>query len=257
MDRGREIKSLLEALSAHPYDPIKKINNIKKDEDWARDEARGAAQRYIYGNFIDSIMWSSFSVEFGLLVKLDKVLSDAEKKVVPKPFTLGRMIEWACAFSVLDDKTIGPAKEVLKLRNVHIHGSNFISALVISYQSSLASVEATGVNIETIEKGFQFLEGQIPKEVLPSLTQGYKPYEVVEAFKMIKSLSTFEWCVDRRSIKSTKKEADTLINNVKSSFLYGNFERFRIYSQPNYLLKERALRVIKNAEKVLIGIKII
>jgi len=254
--RGREIESLLEALSKYPFDAVKKIKNIRENADLARDEIRGAAQRYIYGNFVDSIICSCFSVEFGLIVKLDEVLSDVEKRVVPKPFTLGRIITWASAFSILDDKSKTAAKEIQRLRNTHIHGSNFIAALIHSYQSHFESMKIAGVDIETIEQDLDLLQAFIPDKALAPLLGGYEPSEIVEAFKTIQSLSTFEWCADERAIKQVKKEVGKIISDVKSSFLRRDVEKLQMYFQ-DYLLKERSLKAIRNAQMVLESIDLL
>ena len=251
--RGREIKSLLETLSKYPFHPIKKIKNIKEDADLVREEIRGAVQRYIYGHFVDSIIWSCFSVEFGLIVKLNEILSDVEKKVVPKPFTLGRIIRWASAFSILDDKSLKAAREIQKLRNIHIHGSNFIAALILSYRSNL---KMAGVDIDTIKQGLDLFQAVIPKDALRSLLIGYDPPEIIEAFKTIQSLSTFEWCADEGAISSMKREVDRVITDVRSSFLSGHLEEIQKYSQ-DYILHERALRALKNAQIVLESIGIL
>ncbi len=256
LERGRELRGLLEVLSKYPFDPVKKIKNIRENEDLPRDEIRGASQRYIYGNFVDSIIWSCFSIEFGLLVRLDDALSDTEKKVVPKPFTLARIIEWAHSFSVLDEKSRNAAKEILKLRNTHIHGSNFIAALILSYQSSLRSMEKVGIGVEVIERGLDVISALMPKGAPSSLLGRYEPSEIVEAFKTIQSLSIFEWCADKKAIKEVEKEVDNIIANVTSDLLQGKAEKLRKYDE-DYLLRERALRAIRNAQKVLEAINIL
>jgi len=130
LERGREIKEVLEHLSRYPFDPICRIKNIKENKDLARDEIRGSVQRYIYGNYLDSIFFSCFSVEFGLLIRLNEILSEDEKKRAPKPFTLAKIISWANTHSILDQKHTKIARRILQIRNAHIHGPNFVSALI-------------------------------------------------------------------------------------------------------------------------------
>lgn len=263
LERGREIKEMIEDLSKYPYDPVNKFRNLKKNEDLPREELRGAVQRYIYGNFLDSILYSCFSVEFALLVKLDKILSEKEKKSMSKSFTLGRIIDWASpptkknpnGKSIIKDKTIRAAKRILKLRNMHIHSSNFISGVILGYKSIIESAKKAGVSPDTIEKGFELFK-MLPEEIQPLLTR-YKPSDVIEAFKNIQSLSNFEWCSNKKLLKSTKREVKALVEDLASSFLKGNFEKLNTYFQEDYLLKKRALTALKNASLILRDIGIL
>lgn len=256
LERGREIREILESLSKYPFDRIKKFKNIRENEDLARDEMRGAAQRYIYGHFVDSIIWSCFSVEFGLLVRLDELLPDIEKKRVPKPFTLGKIINWAYAFSILDDASKKAAKEILKLRNVHIHGSNFISALILSYKGNLEFLEGVGVSVEIIEQGLGLFSEIFPEEAMRPFLRHYEPSDIAEALKAIQSLSSFEWCADKRRIGSVKRELDKMITNIVSNLLQGDSEKLREL-QEDYFLKVRALRSLRYAHIVLKKIEIL
>jgi hypothetical protein len=263
LERGREIKAILEDLSKYPYDPINKFRNLRNNEDLPRDELRGAVQRYIYGNFLDSILYSCFSVEFALLVKLDKILSEKEKKSVPKPFTLGRIINWVSppnknnpnGKSIIKGKTISAAKRILKLRNMHIHSSNFISGAILGYKSVIESAQKTGINPDTIEKGFELLK-MLPETVQLFLTR-YKPSDVTEAFRNIQLLSSFEWCSDSNLLKSTKREVKAIVENTALSILQGNYEKLAVYFQEDYLLKKRALTALKNASSILRDVQIL
>jgi len=214
LKRGREIEGILEDLSQYPYDPINKFRNIQKNEDLPREEFRGAVQRYIYGQFVDSIIYSCFSVEFALLVKLDEILSQREKNRVPKPFTFGRIIDWASLPSkknpngkgLIRDREKSAAKRILRLRNMHIHSSNFISGVILSYKSIIELTKRTGLTPDTIKNGFELLK-LLPEDFQPLLTR-YNPSDVIEAFKNIPSLSSFEWCSNRSLLRSTKKEVE-------------------------------------------------
>lgn len=257
LKRGREIEGILEDLSKYPYDPINKFRNIQKNEDLPREEFRGAVQRYIYGQFVDSIIYSCFSVEFALLVQLDGILSEEEKKRVPKPFTLGRIIDWASlpgeknpyGKGLIRDGTKNAAKRILELRNTHIHSSNFISGVILSYKSIIELAKRAGVSPDTIESGFELLK-LLPKDAQLLLTQ-YKPSDVIEAFKNIPSLSSFEWCSNKRLLRSTKEEIEAIVENTAASILQGNLEKLSMFLQENYLLKRRALRALKDAFLIL------
>jgi hypothetical protein len=263
LERGREIKEMLEDLSKYPYDPVNKFRNLRNNEDLPREELRGAVQRYIYGNFLDSILYSCFSIEFALLVKLDKALSEKEKKSVPKPFTLGRIINWSSppskknpnGKSIIKGKTISAAKRILKLRNMHIHSSNFISGVILCYKSIIEGAQKTGVSPDTIEKGFELFK-ILPEEVQQILTR-YKPSDVIDAFRNIQSISNFEWCSDSKLLRSTKREVKAIVENTASSILQGNFEKLTTYFQEDYLLKKRALTALKNASLILRDIGIL
>jgi len=256
LERGREIKGILEDLSRYSFDPICRIKNIKEDRDLARDEIRGAVQRYIYGNYLDSIFFSCFSVEFGLLIRLNEFLTEDEKKHVPRPFTLGKMIMWANARSILDQRYTKIARRINKIRNAHIHGSNFVSALMLSYKGSLQFYEKIGLGLKEVEKGLDLLSKNLPESLMRSLLRGCEPSDIVEGFKSIQSLSSFDWCADIKVIKSTKKESDKLILDVISSFLRGDFRRLEMFQQ-DYLLRKRALRAIEYAYTILKRINVV
>jgi hypothetical protein len=92
-----------------------------------------------------------------------------------------------------------------------------------------------------------------------SLLGGCEPVDVVEAFKSFKSLSSFDWCADKRGreiIKSTKRESDKLISDVISSFMQGDYKRLKKFQQ-DYILRRRARRAIKDAYTVLKKINIV
>lgn len=264
LEREGEIKELLEDLSKYPFDPINKFKNIKENKDLAIDEIRGAAQRYIYGNFVDSIFCSCFSVEFSLIIRLDQILSEAEKRNVPKPFTLGEIINWASPASrrnpygkdILDNETRKAARDIQKLRNAHIHGSNFIAALLLSYRSTLELLNKVGIDLDTVEQGLELLSKILPKDAKEAVLKRYEPSDIVESFNAIKRLSTFEWCANKRLLKSVKKESDEMITNIASSLVQGDFENLKIYFQQDYLLKKRAFRAIKLAHFILSKIEI-
>lgn len=255
---------MLDALSKYPYDPVNKFRNIQKNEDLPREELRGAVQRYIYGNFVDSILYSCFSVEFALLVKLDKILSEKEKKSVPKPFTLGRIINWASPQSaknphgkgILRNRTKKAADRILRLRNMHVHSSNFISGVILSYKSAIEVAKKAGVSPDTIERGFDYLLKILPKDA-QLIVARYKPSDVIDVFKSIPSLSSFEWCCDKRSLRSTKRKIKGVVENTASSILQGNFDKLNRYFQEDYLLKDRALTALRNACLVLRDIGIL
>lgn len=258
-ERATEIEELLEELSKYPFDPIKKFRNIRENEDLARDEIRGAAQRYIYGNFVDSILYSCFSVEFALIIKLDQILSEAEKKSVPKPFMLGKIINWAsqssirnpCGKNILDNETRKAVKDIQDLRNTHIHASNFIAALLLSYRSTLELFNENRVDLEFVEEGFELVSKILPKDTIEHLLTSYEPSEIVESFNTIKSLSTFEWCANERLLKLVKRDSDEMINNVASSLVRGDFKNIQDYINQKSLLNKRALKALNLAHFIL------
>ena len=221
---------------------------------------RGAIQRYIYGHFVDSILWSCFSTEFGLLIKLDEVLLKGEKDKVPKPFTLGKIISWASSIrgsngkTILNKKTKKAAKEIQRLRNAYIHGANFIAALILSYQSIINLQE---VNLEAVKNGLKILTDFLPSDTQEVILKKYKPSDIINSLKTIHSLSTFEWCANKKLLRSIQKESENMVMNVASSFLDHDYEKLKKYFQTDYLLKEHALRALRAAHLILseIGIQ--
>ena len=61
LERGYEIKDILDTLSKFDYDPVNAWKNIVKNEDIARSEYNGAIQGYLQEVFDISILHSCFS----------------------------------------------------------------------------------------------------------------------------------------------------------------------------------------------------
>lgn len=255
MNRGRKIKSLLEILSNYPHNYIKTFKNISSNSDLPRNELRGAVQRYLLGNFIDSILFTCFSVEFGLIVQLDRMLTDNEKRKIKKPFTFGRIIKKSIDYSLLNSSTKKAALELLNLRNAHVHGSNFIAALMLSYKKYSKLFDESGlVDIQVITEGLDKLMEKLPQNVATSILKTYEPLDFIEAYDTIQSLSTFEWAADKRIIDETTKEIDEVMTSTSHNV--PEKELVSILS-PSYFIEMRALRALLCAEQILLGIEII
>jgi len=255
LDRGKRIRNLLDNLSNYPYDSKKKFKNIRENADFAREELRGAVQRFLIGNFLDSIIFSCFSVEFGLLVKLDLVLTDEEKRNVKKPFTFGKIIKKSCDYLSLDSSVEKAAYELLDIRNAHIHGSNFIGALIQSYKGFNKLFEKSGlIDINVITQGLEEITKLLPQDIRISILEKYEPIDFIEAYNAIQSISSFEWAANKRILYAMKKEVDNIITDIPLNIMQ---EDFLAKFNPDYFLEKRAKRALNVAEKILKGIDII
>lgn len=255
LSRGRKIKSLLVILSNYSYNSIKTFKNIKENADLPRNELRGAVQRYLLGNNVDSILFSCFSVEFGLIVQLDRVLTKKEKRKIKKPFTFGRIIGKSIDHSLLDSSSKKAALELLNLRNAHAHGSNFIAALMLSYKKYTKLFEKSGlIDIQVITNGLEKIMKKLPQDVAKSISNKYEPLDFIEAYETIQSLSTFEWAANKRIIEETTTEIDELMTSISQNVLD---QEFITKIAPNYFIEMRALRALSCAEQILLGINII
>lgn len=119
---------------------------------------------------------------------------------------------------------------------MHIHGSNFISGAILGYKSIIEIAKKAGLNSNIIEKSFELLKF-LPEEVQPFFER-YRLSDVNEAFKNMQSLSSFEWCSDKKLLISTKKEIEAIVEKTAKSIIQGNLEKVNTYFQEDYLLKE-------------------
>lgn len=257
LERANEIKDLLGILANYTFDKEHKFRNLKNNEDLSRQEIIGAVQRFIYGTFDDSIIHSCFSVEIGLIVKLNEILSDEEKQHVPKPFTLARIISYSSKFPrnqpLLADTSLTAARAILELRNSQIHGSNFITGIMLGYREAAKSFEH--FNQKEIKQGLKTLVTMFPE--LASISGKYKISDFLAAQKIVKNLSTFEWCSNKAEIDRLKKELERIFGNVQTGMIEGNIGKNLEYFQPDYFLKKRAVNGLRNAFVVLKTLKII
>jgi hypothetical protein len=255
--RASEIKDLLETLSDYPFEREHKFRNLKKNEDLPRQEIVGAVQRFIYGTFEDSIIHSCFSVEIGLIVKLDAILSDEEKQQVPKPFTLAKIINYSSKFPrkqpLLVDTSLTAARAILGLRNSQIHGCNFITGIMLGYRE--AAKYFGHFNSKELKQGLEILNVIFPE--LIGISGKYKISDFIAAQELIKNMSTYEWCSNKTEIEKLKKELRVIFDQVQTDMVKGNIGQNLEYFQPDYFLKKRALSGLRSAFSVLKSLKII
>jgi len=193
--RGKEIKEILEGLNRYEL-------GVKEDRDLAREEFRGAVQRYVIGLYEDSIFRSCFSVEMGLLIRISEKLTEDEKKTLhakinrkekPLSFTFGVIILKAEGLHILEGATLQLAKKILKTRNIHIHAHNFISALI--------GMRTKGAfRLEDVTKSSSIEESLFKKPFIRLL-----PPDWEDKLQALRELSNFEWCAKEKSESQLKK----------------------------------------------------
>jgi len=256
--RAEEISSLLEKLSNYAYYPDKTHLNIQSGYDFARDELRGACQRYIYGQFQDSILYSCFSVEMSLIAKLDEILDENEKNIMMKektPPTLSTLISKSLNYKILNKKTKKLSYNILEMRNIHIHSVNFISPLIISYQKIAKKSNLSSLDKKTIEKKLKKLYVKFP-ELESVVKNKYNVEDMIKVYKAVDMLPTFRWAANQGYLKSIEKEVDNVMSNMVEAMVSRNLEALNDYFK-NYILRKRALEALKVTEQILSEIKLI
>jgi hypothetical protein len=259
LKRGSEIKQLLSNLSKYHIDLELQFKNVQKNEDHSINELIGAVQRYIYGNFLDAIIRSCYSVEIGLLAKLDRILSDEDKARQREP-TLGRIINLSYDALILDKNNRHLKKAVariLELRNIHNHPINFLSGLILSYKAYNELLSAPKLDSATIETGLKMLSERLPEGEAKLMLKKYKPEDIAKGIKTIDSLSTFEWCANKKYFKSLKREVDKPVQEIKTRLITGKgIDAITNYFL-EYVLRREALESLENARLILRSVSIL
>ncbi len=259
LERGSKIKQLLSNLSKYRFDLELQFKNVQKNEDFSISELIGAAQRYIYGNFPDAIIHSCYSVEIGLLAKLDRILNNEEKARQREP-TLGRIIHLSYDALILDKKNRRLKKAVeriLEIRNIHNHPANLLSGLILSFKAYNELLSATNLDPVTIEAGLKILSEVLEEREAKLLLKMYKPEDIAKAIKTIDSMSTFEWCANKNYIKSLKREVDKSVQDIKTKLLAGKDVDDLRNDFQEYILRKEALESLENARFVLRNVDIL
>jgi len=245
--RATEISEILEGISIikiektfFKYDDIiykPTYRNIKNNRDLARQEFRGAIQKYLLGFFQESIIQSCNSVEAALIIIHDERIAKDMLKVedIPHPFTFGRSRKIALCRKkgFIDDDNI---KEILNklvfIRNGLIHQFNFLSTLIILYKSELENLErlsilfdyvlqfADEVKFSDIENILQFSELEISNNILSKMRKivgtdyfSQIAKDVSHALNVIKNLSDFKWATSKNNIKFMEKLINQFLSN--------------------------------------------
>lgn len=246
--RAEEISDILIGLSKHKLEETyfefgklayrPRFKNIKTNEDFAREEFRGAVQRYLLGMDEDSLIHACIALEAGLLVKDDEKLKNGElkKKDIRLPFTLGKNMglwlpksktnRYGKGF-IKDEAIIEQLKRAKLTRDCHIHGFNFIASLVLWLKSGLteyrfgaeflesikAILEKTRDEelLEEIKKIRDFLPSELHDQIGPFLhPEAIRMIlsDVMSGFKTIENLSDFRWCAQEEALKLVKERIE-------------------------------------------------
>lgn len=202
-------------------DILKELNKFKIGiftvKDLPRQEFRGAIQQYLIGSYEDSIHHAFFSVEMGLLVRLEETLSPKEKdslhdeinKTAGKPlsFTFGAILNKAReeGVGVIHGKKVNQKVEsLIDKRNTYVHANNFLSGLIIAMKErTIPKIEKELKDLSELEKR------RVVRPFLPSLLR-LKPF-LAEQLEIIESMPDFAWCTRNEHRESAKREIEKYI----------------------------------------------
>jgi hypothetical protein len=160
--RGEDIKKILSGISKvkiektiFMMDEIYKYKlptrNIKDNMDWAREEFRGAIQKYLLGFYKESVISSCNSVEMALLTEHKKRLVSgiiSTNDIKPR-FTFGDNKALALNTNkgfISDAHIAGLITDIVLTRNMLIHQHNFMSALMQIYKEMLIITPNNSLN---------------------------------------------------------------------------------------------------------------
>lgn len=190
---------------------------ISEVEDLAREEFRGAVQRYTLGFYEDAISHACFSVEMALLIKLDEKLSDDKKSEIykginrkegqPRSFTFGDILSEAQSKEarIVRGKELG--KKIIALlekRNTYIHATNFLSGLIITMKGKI------NTEIETMLKDLEKIDN------IPLVGSHCLRLKVLleEKHKLIESFPNFSWCSKDKHRLNTQRSVEEYIQRL-------------------------------------------
>lgn len=257
-DRAEEISSLLNKLEIYPFHPKKTFLNIKNGYDFARDEIRGACQRYIYGQYQDSILYSCFSIEMGLIAKLDELMSDEEKNNIihnNKPLTLYNLIKKSLDYNILNNKNEQYGYQLLEIRNIHIHAVNLISPLISSYQRIASNFNLSELDEMTFNEKLKMFD-----VFLPGFSEGihnkYDVQDILLAYDLVSKLPNFNWAANQNYLKLIEDEVEEIMMNMAVALFGGDSESINDLFN-SYVLRKRSLEALRLAELILSEINII
>ena len=124
LKREKQVHYIIEALPSK-----KSLESLGDPRKLPLIGLSAATQRYVVEAFDDCILHSAFSVELGLLLKLDEKLDVTEKEEIrkSKELTFGRTIKLAKDKQILDEEYIGRVWILFNLRNMFAHPANWVS----------------------------------------------------------------------------------------------------------------------------------
>ena len=264
--QGSDIHTILDKLRKYDYE-------LREDSDLPRLEYMGAVERYLFGFYEDSIRNSLTSVEIGLIVKLNEVLSEKEKQRIfqeinrekdPISFTFGSVVNLASdkKYKVLKGKKIKKTIEsLIRQRNIHFHSSTFLSGLI--YQQKLIMIPLledylNNLNLITQNKYFK---------KIPSIKKMNNLF--LEKKRVLENLSDFTWCTPSKNLKMVTDEvnshmdklkvySETTIKEVKKDYkkIISVRKKINEIIEDKYM-KNHALKILYDSFDVLTNIEIL
>ena len=123
------------------------------------------------------------------------------------------------------------------------------------------------ISYKEVVKDYGHLDFNNIKRVLPSIKtknpkiglilKKYKNTDFINAINIIKQISTFEWCSNKKAIIKLKEEMNQIITEVNDGVSQDDININLSLFNPDYILKNRAIYWIKNAFLLLKYLEII
>lgn len=156
------------------------------------------------------------------------------------------------------DKRLKKATDrILEIRNIHSHPINFLSGLILSYKAYSNFLNATKFDLAFIEIGLRKLSESLPEGKEKLMLKKYKSEDIVKGIKAMESLSTFEWCANKKYFRSLKREVDKPVKDITTTLITGkDIGKLTNYFQ-EYILRKEALQCLEDANLILKNINIL
>lgn len=258
IERATEISSILEKLEKHKYYPKKNYLNISDRYYFPREEIRGACQRYIYRQYQDSILYSCFSIEVGLIARLDEIMNEEDKNNIvknKKPLTLYNLIKKALKYNILNKENKKFAYQLLEMRNIHIHAVNFVSPLLSTYQRIASNVDLSNMDEIKFKEQLKRFDKYTPG-FSEFVLKKYEIKDILQAYVSVNKLPTFSWAANQEYLKLIEKETEEILRNMVGALFQGDFDAINDFFN-DYVLRKRSLEALKLAEIILTEIEIL
>lgn len=214
--RARDVLPQLKLFDKYP-------SGIHETYDLARQEIRASLNRYVIGYYGESIYHSTLAVETALLLKLDELLSDAEKNEIhnsinskdnrPLSFTFGAILDESKRKNrkiINNTEFEQKIKFLIEVRNRYIHANNLNVSFIKSYKEKLLTQIEFGLkNIDTLDE-IRLLK------LIPSTRKSLQEAKekLLETKRMIQNLPNLEWCTKENNRLSTQLEVDGFIDDL-------------------------------------------
>jgi hypothetical protein len=239
--RAEEISVILDAISNIKIEKtiIKSKNeltyradykNLKENKDFAREDFRGAIQKYLLGFFEESIIASCNAVEIALIVRHNEnlILNKISPRDIEHPFTLARNISLAKNIHkngfITDKNIIKTLEDILNIRNMMMHQSNFLFPSIQFYKELVDNSSTDNELLRNVKMYVDTLDEKEFNEIIKKYNIKLSKEDKKRDIKIIKSGLLKEFIKD-------VENAPAIIHNL-SDFKYFTTEKnMRFYNK--------------------------